>query len=107
LRGHHDRDARFEGDLEKLGGAWIVQRNVHAVRLGGVRLDLAQGGAKVLRTHRPAREHAHAARVRNRDHQRGIRRRPAHRRLEDRMLDAQELGDPGFQVFSCWMKARA
>src|SRR6185503_9664666 len=97
------------GDLEQLFCPCPVERNVHAVRFFRTRLDFAEGAAEILGPHRPGAEHAHAAGVRDGDHERRVRRGPAHRRLEDRVLDAEELGDARLHLcaFSFWISSRA
>src|SRR5205085_12601066 len=82
---------------------------VQAGRLRRAGAELAEDEAEVVDAQRPRREHAHAARVRDGNDQRRVRRRPAHRRLEDRVLDAEELGDARFHRirFSIWISAPA
>ena len=107
LRGHHYRNARLVGDVEELRGSRVVERDVHAEGLLRSFFDVMENGLEVIRPHRPGRQHPHAAGVRHRDDQRGVGRRPAHRRLEDRVLDAEQLGDPGLHFASSRISSRA
>ena len=109
LRSDHHRDARLVCDAEHFRRLGIVERDVHAVRLLRPGLDFAEDAAEVVDAQRPRREHAHAAGVRHRGDERRVRRRPAHRRLENGVLNPQQSGNARFHfmAFSIWMSARA
>src|SRR5262245_12870488 len=53
-----------------------------------------------VRIHRAGGDHAERARLRHGERELGVGRRPAHASLDDRIADADELGDAGGKIHS-------